>query len=236
MARDAAPPPGWYADSSASGPSLRYWDGTRWVVPDVPGGAGTPGRGPAVVAAGPGAKGPRSRGWWRAVRWGAVGTFVLVAGVVVYVLAQGQQVCQVNMQGEFTFAAEGEQCVARAELAKQQDELAQDVAGTKEEAASAPVVPSVADLNGTWSAAGGVVYVITQGGGVATIEEVSPTYGLTGTGTGTVGDQGASFDFTAFDGSVGYVELTLQGPDTLVGTFVNTTHSTTSPAYLTRTG
>ena len=172
----------------------------------------------------------------RTVAWGAVATFVLAAAVVGITLARGQQVCSVNTQGEFTFAAEGEQCVPKAELDEAQKSLKEDTDAAKAIADEAPVPVSLPDLNGEWSMSGGISYVITQGGSEAIIEEYTPGLGLTATGAGTVTHQGAQFEFTAINGTTGIGTYSLQGPGVLVGTVSNTTLGWTVPVMLTRTG
>ncbi len=237
MPQQARPGPGWYPDTTSTVSLLRYWDGARWtsqtrlpaeVVP-------TPGGAPPAAASQtpkPATTGRR----WRAVRWGAVATFVLVSAVVGISLARGQQVCSVNAQGEIAFATKGEQCVPKAELAKAQEDLSQDVAASKADAVAAPVSTSLPDLNGIWSDAGGITYVITQGGSDATIEEYIPGLGLTATGIGTVSELGAQFGFTSFDGSTGVAEYSPQGPDVLAGTVTNSTQGTTTQVVLVRVG
>jgi len=177
----------------SSVPLLRFWDGARWTSQTR-----LVDRDPALGGDKPA---PRKKRWWQVVKWGAVGAFVLAAAVVGIALARGQQVCSVNTQGEFVFAGKGEQCVPKAELAKAQESLNDELAAPKAEAAAAPVPSTIPDLNGRWAALGGITYVITQGGSEATIEEYIPGFGLTATGIGTVTEQGAQFAFQAFTGS-----------------------------------
>lgn len=241
MPQRALPRPGWYPDTTSSVPLLRYWDGARWTshtrlpgkVVTAPGGASPTADSPVPRQARlPAPTGRR----WVAVKWGAVAAFVLAASVVGITLARGQQVCSVNTQGEILFATKGEQCVPKAELAEAQENLTEDLATAKADAVEAPVPSSLPDLNGQWSAPGGITYVITQGGSDATLEEYTPGLDLTATGVGTVTEQGAQFDFWAFDGSTGFVVYSLQGPDLLVGEVTNTTLNVTIPVVLTRSG
>ncbi|PVU84131.1 hypothetical protein DDP54_09000 [Cellulomonas sp. WB94] len=221
------PRPGWYPGSTLSVPLLRFWDGARWtpqtrLVDSDPGGGG--------------AKPPRKRRWWQAVKWGAVGAFVLAAAVIGVALARGQQVCSVNTQGEFVFVTKDEQCVPKAELAKAQEGLNGELAAPKAEAAALPVPSTLPDLNGRWAALGGITYVITQGGSNATIEEFVPGFGFTANGVGTVTEQGAQFAFQAFNGSTGYGDYMLREPGVLVGTVTNVTLNAVTSVVLTRVG
>ena len=106
MPQQALPRPGWYPDSTSSVPLLRFWDGARWTSQT------------RLVDRDPGPSGEkptrRKKRWWLVVKSGAVGAFVLAAAVIGTALARGQQVCSVNTQGEFVFAAKGEQCVPKA--------------------------------------------------------------------------------------------------------------------------
>ncbi|WP_345204481.1 DUF2510 domain-containing protein [Fodinibacter luteus] len=235
MPPSTATPPGWYPDTQSSVPLLRYWDGTRWTTQTSlrpADGGGSPPSAATTASARP----PRSR-WWQAVKWGAVAAFLLATAVVgVALLVNHQQVCSVSTKGEFTFAAAGEQCVPKQELDEKQQALTQDVAPSKAAASAAPVPPSLPDLNGSWLGAGGSTYTITQGGSQATIEEYTPGLGLTAAGVGTVSDAGARFQLTGYDGSTGFADFQLQGPDTLSGVMANVTYQLQAPAVLTRTG
>jgi len=241
MTPQALPRPGWYPDTTSSVPLLRYWDGVRWTSQTrLPGEAVTARSGAPPMAASPVSvqtRTPAPKGRrWLAVKLGAVATFVLATAVVGITLARGQQVCSVNTQGEFIFATRGEQCVPKAELVRAQESLREDVAAPKASAVEAPVPGALPDLNGQWSLTGWITYAITQGWSDSTIEEYTPGLGLTATGVGTVTEQGAQFEFTAFNGSTGFGVYSLQEPGVLIGTVTNTTLNWTMPVVLTRTG
>jgi hypothetical protein len=239
MTQQASPRPGWYPDTMSSVPLLRYWDGVAWTsrtqLPAAPGPPAPPSSPVPGQAPDPAQPAPKKRRWM-AVKWGAVATFVLAAAVVGITLARGQQVCSVNTSGEFIFATRGEECVSKDQLADAQESLRADVAAPKADVVEEPVPGVLPDLNGQWSAAGGITYVITQGGSDATIEEYTPGLGLTATGVGTVTEEGAQFQFTAYNGTTGFGVYALQGPDVLVGTVTNTSLNWTMPVVLTRTG
>jgi len=165
-----------------------------------------------------------------------VSAFVLVAVVVGVALWRGQVVCSVNTKGEIIFVGKGEQCVSKAELAKAQQTLTDQLATTKADAAAAPVPSTLPDLNGRWSGPYGIAYVITQGGSSATIEEVTPGLGLTATGVGTVTEEGGSFQFKGFNGSTGFATYAPQGPNALSGLVTNQTLGVQTPMLLTRVG
>lgn len=233
MPQPTTTPPGWYPDTQSTVPLLRYWDGSRWTtqtrLPPTPGGGTTP----VADTASP----PRPRRWWQAVKWGAVAAFLLATGVVAVALfVNHQQVCSVSTKGEFIFAPAGQQCVTKQVLDEKQQALSQEVAPAKAAAAAAPVPSSLPDLNGQWRGAGNTTYTITQGGSQATIEEYTDGFGLSATGVGTVSEDGAQFQFTAFNGSTGLAQYALAGPDILSGTVTNLTYRTQVPALLTRVG
>lgn len=237
MPQPTTTPPGWYPDTQSSVPLLRYWDGSRWTTQTrLPGGDGRdPATSVPTTASAPAT--PVRQRWWQAVKWGAVAAFLLATGVVgVALLVNHQQVCSVSTKGEFIFAPRGEQCVTAKELEEKQQVLSQDVAPSKARAAAAPVPSSLPDLNGQWRGTGGTTYTITQGGEQATIEEYTDGFGLSATGVGTVSEEGAQFQFTAFNGSTGLAQYLLTGPDTLSGTVTNLTYRTQMPAVLTRIG
>lgn len=212
----------------SSVPLLRFWDGARWTSQTrlVDRDPGPGGEKPA----------PRKKRWWQVVKWGGRRRIRARGGRRRHRAREGAAGLQREHQGEFVFAGKGEQCVPKAELAKAQASLNDELAAPKAEAAAAPVPSTLPDLNGRWAALGGITYVITQGGSGATIEEYIPGFGLTATGIGTVTEQGAQFAFQAFNGSTGYGEYTLQQPGVLVGTVTNATLSTVTTVVLTRVG
>ena len=236
MPQQAGPRPGWYPDATSSTPLFRYWDGARWTSQTRLRDAGGF-RPPAAPVGTSAPKAPPKRGrGWQAVKWGAVAAFVLAASVIGIVLARGQEVCSVSTQGVVVFATKGEQCVPKGELEKAQQGLTNDVAEPKADAAAAPVPPSLPDLNGQWGAAGGITYLITQGGSDATIEEYTPGLGLSATGVGTVRENGAEFWLTAYNGTTPTAQLDLQGANVLAGTVFNPAMNVARPIVMTRSG
>src|SRR5665647_1418753 len=146
MPQQALPRPGWYPDSTSSVPLLRFWDGARWTSQTrlVDRDPGPGGEKPA----------PRKKRWWQVVKWGGRRRLRARGGRRRHRAREGAAGLQREHQGEFVFAGKGEQCVPKAELAKAQASLNDELAAPKAEAAAAPVPSTTPALNAGGAARG----------------------------------------------------------------------------------
>lgn len=91
------------------------------------------------------------------------------------------------------------------------------------------------NISGSWLGANGLTYVITQSGHVVTIQEISPVYGVTANGEGTVSGTEVDITYSAVDGSIGIASLIFsEATGELSGTFSNLTTGLATPAILYR--
>ncbi len=224
-------PPGWHPDPMGQPGVLRYWDGARWTrhVAQV---GGAP---PAERTVAPKPPGHRVG---RTIRWGTLGTFVLVVVVVAVAMLNGQQVSKISADGTIEFYSSGDRAatepdVVQDSIESQQDQIDERVEDLEANAQEVGVDdPGLADFDGNWTGANGLTYVISQFGDAAVIEERTQ-YGTSAYGEGTVDGRRAVFFFTAFDGSQGEADLTLVTENRIEGSFVNYAFGT-SGAVLTR--
>ena len=178
----------------------------------------------------------RRRG--QAIKWGALGTFLLVAVVVAVALLSGQEVKKISPSGSIEFYSRGDRAAAEPEvveesIAAQQNQIDAEVEQLESNAQEVGVDnPGLANFDGTWIGANGLTYVISQFGDAAVIEERTE-FGTSAYGEGMVDDGRAVFFFTAFDGSQGEAELFLVAENRIEGSFLNYAFGA-SPAVLTR--
>lgn len=165
-------------------------------------------------------------------------TLVLIGVVVIGVaLLRGQQPTHVGLgpgQLNVDFAAAAGSGLSQEEIEQEQSAMRDRIAKLEADAhASGSQVgsPSV-DLTGQWMGANGLTYVIQQTGGQAVIQEWSGGL-VTAVGQGPVSGVQAHFQAQAVNGVSTAVDLNLDGPNTLRGTFTNAPFGTT-PAMMTR--
>lgn len=165
----------------------------------------------------------------RRIAWGALGTFVILAGLAIYA-AKHQGVKTVDFShGTISFYQ-----VHTSQIEQKQSALRVAVQQAKSSAqAQATPSSSASDLSGTWQSSAGLTYTITQYGGTAVVEESSP-FGLTAVGQGTVAGNTATFDYRAVDGSTGRASLQMVDASTIDASFENDTYGTSTQATLTR--
>jgi hypothetical protein len=151
---------------------------------------------------------------------------LLVAGVIGTVLVTGGkfgalEVGADRVRLEFDNSASGENPSETA-VAQAQPELEQRIASIEEQVqqAPAPVQPSDADVAGVWQGDNGFTYVFEQYGANLVWREESAVYGVTAVGEGIVEGNDVYIEFLAYDGTVGYLELTYDS-GTLTGSFTN---------------
>ena len=252
--------PGWYPDPwcprSGLGRQRRLWDGRRWTshVAPPPGArhGGQPGRRPAVhraryagaqvggdqpVVRRPApvpARSTRRPTGRRALGLGVAGVLV-VAVAVVYAASVGPATRNAEADPDIEFYSSGGTLTSEA-IEKRQPAIEQRVAALTGQARTdggGDPTPSGVDLSGTWVGANGLDYQIQQFGSEAVIQELSP-FGVSASGSGSVGDGTLRFNFVAADGSTGVAELAVVNAWTLQGTFQNFNFGTTTTAELRR--
>ncbi len=90
-------------------------------------------------------------------------------------------------------------------------------------------------LTGTWQSPEGLSYVIHQEGEDLTIQEVSPLYGVTAVGEGTIEGQKVEISYATAVGTMGKADLTLASSGKeLTGTFKDLTTGASLPLTLRR--
>ena len=179
---------------------------------------------------------PRDAGTAK-IAWLTIALVIIGMVVIGVALLRGQQPTHVGLgpgQLNVDFAAAAGSGLSEEEIAQEQSAMRERIARLEAEAqASGPQAGSAsADLTGQWIGANGLTYVIQQTGSNAVIQEWSAGL-VTAVGQGSVRGDQAHFQAQAVNGVSTIVDLTLDGPDTLHGTFTNAPFGTT-PAMMTR--
>lgn len=167
-------------------------------------------------------------------------TIVLVAmggAVIAVAMLRGQQPTGVDLgpgQLHVDFAAGAGGGLTTEEIQQEQAAMRDRVERLEADARASGAADPITDvdLSGRWTGANGFTYVIQQVGRQAVIQELSGTL-VTAVGEGSVYGQKVHFDAQAVNGVSTSVDLALDGPDVLRGTFTNA-YFGTAPATMTR--
>jgi hypothetical protein len=215
---------GWYPDPLGPPGQLRWWDGSGWTSSVQSPSAPRPGTAETRES-------PRRKR--RTIGWAALGAFALgVTGIFIAVV-RGQDVCAVSATG-VEFCERDDATLREVEEGQARIETqASELQSQAQAQDAAPTAPGTADLTGTWVGDNGFTYVIEQYGDQAVISEVAFDGMKTAVGSGTVEGSDFTFDFQAFDGSVGTGSLERDG-NTLTGSFDNILTGLSTPLVLTR--
>lgn len=163
------------------------------------------------------------------IMWGALATFILLAGLAIFAAVR-QGVDAIDLKnGTITFSS-----VRPSDIAARQTAVASQVAAAEQRAQRAQQEPavSVPDVSGDWRADSGLIYRITQYGDQFVLQELSP-YGVTAYGQGQVTGQRADFTFWAFNSTTGTGEFQVMDDRTMHAWFQNS-QGLSSQAVLSR--
>ncbi|WP_298269918.1 hypothetical protein [Geobacter sp.] len=103
--------------------------------------------------------------------------------------------------------------MSSAELKERQARLEEKLREmeTRRETPAPQPLPETASFYGTWQSTQGISYIINQNGTYITIQEISPIYGVTAVGQGTVYGREINVSYYTAAGTTGRAQLKLSG-------------------------
>ncbi len=168
---------------------------------------------------------------------------LLAVIVVIYALYPESTIKKVKIPGVFEAEFERKltpdekiQEIPKAELAQRQQDLEKKLRQTEtnvEEDRGQP--PAAWNINGTWRAPGGILYVMQQSGHMVAFREMNPVYGVTAVGQGAINGQDLDISYTTIMGTTGRTLLKVS-PDgqQLTGSFTDMSTGASGPVALYR--